>query len=753
MKALRTKHMKTVLLAGLLLAALVLSTACGVPTPEGDPPENGPIIFYQGNTVALPGDIVTVSGEYLDTITSVQVEGQEVPMIQANKQSFKFEIPKNLKEGAFTCYLIGPGVVETVVINKPVSRWVQGDEGSIATPGGWLRVNGECLSVADKKASVELVDENGKKKTLSAAALDAYSAEVEIPEDLPKGTYTARYSNGCAWSEEFQVTVGTSPRDSWPTDVFNILDYGAKPNVYDYDNAAAVNAALWDIRDNGGGILYFPKGFYHMVGAEFSLPENTVIRGEDKDLVRIYWGRLIYDEPMVTYEWDLEEMPQYLFGAVAGNIAFEDITVAGGLLPTFLQTSPLPGPEPAAKNIYIQRCRIWANATGSKFPMPEKDAEIYGNMSAPMISTRCDNLQITDCELQWNKDVLASSNHSFAFAEVKNSLIRNNSILRVYTYSYNYTQSTGLSAVTNGAIMENNDIEGFTTNILGDNCYFAGNRMSNKLDGDREAMTSDYCNGIEYYGPITFEDETHVVFPAEAGVGELVSDNERYGPLYAVFILDGTGAGQYRYVTVRDGSRLTLESPFTVWDETSLFSFARMGTNWYVVRNRVDNSGSTGLYCPQSNTVFADNDIYFSEGLDSEGFAVYGAYSFKWYISFEGNRMYEGVYYGSAGAFGPNDIYQTRMRLAALTEVRISISSLVRRNEFYDISNLRLYHIGPVTNGSDLVIEDNYFRDALVGINFYGSCYNGTVLAGNRFENCDENIAYPAETECYIEID
>ena len=758
MKTRREKKIKACLVTAVLLTALLLFTGCGRPDyAVGDPPEQLPVIFYQGNTVALPGDIVTISGEYLDSITSVEVEGKEVPMIQAGIQSFKFEIPKNLKEGAFTCVFRGEGVYETVVINQPKAVWVQGDEGSIATPGGWLRVNGECLSLDSKKVSVELVDENGKKKSLSAQAMDAYSARVELPEDLAKGTYTARYSNGYAWSKAFEVTVASSPRDSWPTEVFNILDYGAKPNVWDFDNTPAVQAALWDISDNGGGVLYFPKGFYHMAGGEMTVPKNTVLRGEGMDMVSVYWGRAHYVDPPTVNEWTAAEMPSCLFSAVGGNVAFEEITFAGAMMPSFLDTGSVGGPLGCTENIYINHCRIWANLDSYNGRVTGEDAEIYSKKVPPMIQSRCDNLQITDCDLQWHVEILSGG---VAGSEARNALVSGNRIERAYTLvnvadyrGEGIRQITWNHAVSNNTIFENNEIIGFTTSILGENCYFGNNDMHDKHDGDREGMTSDWGNGIEYCGAVTIEDDFHVVFPEESGVGSLRTEAEVCGTRYAVLILEGAGAGQYRYVTEREGCRLTVEEPFEAWDETSVFTLARLSVNWYVVGNKATDVGSLQMYCPQANTVFAGNETYYADGMISEGFRVYGAYSVKWYISFVENKMRAGVYYGKGGAFGPNDIYQTRMRLTALTEVRIAISSLVRRNEFYDLSNLRLYHIGPVTNGSDVVIEDNYFKNALVGINFYGSCYNGTVLAGNRFEDCDENISYPAETECFIEID
>ena len=90
----------------LMLAALVLlllpgcadvvDTTVWIDEIKNGEAEKEPVFFFYGNTVALPGDIVTVTGEYLDCFTSVTVNNKKVDILQPDSQNLQFEIPKQL---------------------------------------------------------------------------------------------------------------------------------------------------------------------------------------------------------------------------------------------------------------------------------------------------------------------------------------------------------------------------------------------------------------------------------------------------------------------------------------------------------------------------------------------------------------------------------------------------------------------------------------------------------------------------------
>ena len=109
-----------------------------------------PAVFYSGNTVVRAGNITGVQGEYLDqewnAVLSDGVRTEPVELLQQNRQSFKLQIPDGFADGIYTLTLSGNQPL-TITFNEPKVRWMQGDEGETATPGGWLRLQGECMRI------------------------------------------------------------------------------------------------------------------------------------------------------------------------------------------------------------------------------------------------------------------------------------------------------------------------------------------------------------------------------------------------------------------------------------------------------------------------------------------------------------------------------------------------------------------------------------------------------------------------------
>ncbi|MBI2303045.1 MAG: hypothetical protein HYU66_29405, partial [Armatimonadetes bacterium] len=66
--------------------------------------------------------------------------------LQPSPQSVKLRVPAELKPGVLVCRVATPdGLSAPVWLNRPAAWWVQGDQGTAGSPGGWLRVQGRCL--------------------------------------------------------------------------------------------------------------------------------------------------------------------------------------------------------------------------------------------------------------------------------------------------------------------------------------------------------------------------------------------------------------------------------------------------------------------------------------------------------------------------------------------------------------------------------------------------------------------------------
>ncbi|MBU0609133.1 MAG: glycoside hydrolase family 55 protein, partial [Armatimonadetes bacterium] len=62
-----------------------------------------------------------------------------------------------------------------------------------------------------------------------------------------------------AWSLPVKLTV--EPKPAWPQTVYDVRKFGAKGDG-GADDTPAVEAALKQAEEAGGGVVYFPRGRY-----------------------------------------------------------------------------------------------------------------------------------------------------------------------------------------------------------------------------------------------------------------------------------------------------------------------------------------------------------------------------------------------------------------------------------------------------------------------------------------------------------
>ena len=159
----------------------------------------------------------------------VAVEGTlpAVKPLQVNPRSVKFVVPPGLEPGIFACRVdMGGKVSDRFYLNAPLPWWQQGDWGAEASPGGWIRVFGRCLSLGG--ATVALVQEGQKAKLLKPKQEDMWSLTAEIPATTAPGEYTVWVHNGkggpAGWAKVGGVKVqahGFAHQDR----VFHVRDY------------------------------------------------------------------------------------------------------------------------------------------------------------------------------------------------------------------------------------------------------------------------------------------------------------------------------------------------------------------------------------------------------------------------------------------------------------------------------------------------------------------------------------------------
>ena len=624
--------------------------------------------------------------------------------MQASERSLKVVVPKALPLNVWSCRVRNGQAVSNVdVVNEPEVWWWNGDGGEFATPGGWLRVFGKSLNFGGKSA-MRLSTADGRSVELVPRESSCYALAVALPPEIAPGAYALSVWNGlgetAVWQDAGTVTV--RPRTAWKSDVFNVKDFGPKP-------AEALLAALKAAETNGGGVVYLPRGRYP-VKDTLKMPTHTVLRGEAMELVSLYWP-------------DFEKPPAELItGADFGVEA----------LSLYCQNHRnVIADTAASKRLFLRHVRIRANAY---FMVEEAGKDFRGHRS-PASQKECGaavllrgaNFEITDCDLY-------ASYYGVHIMKAKTGLIARNQI-RYGGRGYSFENTERL-------IFEDNLVEGNNllaigndlTTLWSNTCrhiYFASNRVRQMYGADREMMTLDAAGGA-YFGTVAAVDGTKLTLSADPVFRDYAPKPHTDWIGAAVQILDGKGAGQYRFVTANSGREWQVDRPWIVPpDDASRISIAPFRGQSLFIGNTFEDGGAFQLYAAAHDSIVAGN-----KGSRMDGFLVWGlnphgwGYQPSWYCQFFDNEILEGNGYGHRSAsFGTVSSDETKAYDGALVR-----GAIFRRNVLHNNASLT---IAGMTE--DTLVENTTVRNSDRGIIVKASA-SGTLLRGNTFEGVNEPI-------------
>ncbi len=201
-----------------------------------------PTIFWVSQPVQ-PSETVLAQGGGWDSNVVVEISRgagcwTTAEVMQVTARSLKFVLPVDWPTGASACRVQGGPAVP---LNAPEVWWVQGDRGGTATPGGWIRAFGTCLT-----------------------ATNSYAASFRVPQDTPLGLLV---TNG--------IACAVARPQPWPTNVFMVLN-GDLP------------AALAAAAANGGGRIRLPAGT-NEVRQPLVLPPRTMLEGAGREATVLFW--------------------------------------------------------------------------------------------------------------------------------------------------------------------------------------------------------------------------------------------------------------------------------------------------------------------------------------------------------------------------------------------------------------------------------------------------------------------------------
>ncbi|MEN6343652.1 MAG: glycosyl hydrolase family 28-related protein [Armatimonadia bacterium] len=631
---------------------------------------------------------------------------QRLEVLQADARCVKAVIPADWRPGVFAVRVrVGEAVSRPALANRPDPWWVQGDQGFGASSGGWLRVFGKCLAF-DAPATVVLIDSKGVQVTLQPTRADCYSLNLALPSSLPPTDYTVWVHNGlggpASWRSAGKLTV-TLPKP-WREQVYNVKDFGANSDQ-------AIRAALVRATEEGGGVVYFPRGRYKVEGA-LDLPDGITLRGEGMGLVSLYWP-------------DMEEPPPALI--TGSHFRLQNLSL-------YCQNHRnVIADTDAAEGIRIESVRIRANC----YFMIEDIGKEFRGRKGPTSHKTCGaavmlrgrNFAVTDCDLYASNYALRLFRSQGGGLVARNVLRyggRGYSLERVDRMIFEDNQVIGCNLLSIG-----NDITTFWTNYSR-NLYYAHNRLSQMYGADREMMTLD-AGGGAYFGKVAQTQGKQVVLAADPTYKDYAPKPHTDWTGAMLLILDGTGTGQWRTVVKNEGRNWEIDRPWDIApDDTSLISIVPHRGRHLFIGNSFEDGGPFQLYGSAVDTIVAGN-----RGTRMDGFITWGlnphqwGWQPAWYCQFLDNEIVEGNGYGPRSAFmgsitGNND---------ATYPGPLSRCALFRRNVLQ--SNARLRLSGTTR---DALIEHCTVRHADQGIEIQPST-GGVLLRGNVFEDVTTPLA------------
>ena len=688
----------------LLVAVPVL--AAPVITWVSDPvrPDETVVLLTEGcsaNTVVEIGRASDGGAGKLLPGTSAPLQWTAIKPLQASRQCVKAVIPAKLTLAVFALRLReGSETSAPVYANAPSVWWMQGDEGQRATPGGWLRVFGKCLAFGGSRAQAVLRDAAGKETPLPVRAADLWSLAASVPATVSPGEYTVRVRNDLVgqpgWCEAGKLTV--IPPVAWKTEVFAVSDVGEGA-----EGDKAIRDALAKAKENGGGVVLLGRGSYDIL-APLEIPAGTTLKGEAPGLVSLYFKNSATppEAHISGSDYALENLNIFCFNYIkvvkdsSESERFRMKHVIIRAVPDATRAYTLkPDREPTAalhllgRNYQVTNCDIYAAMPGN---LPGRSIVTgpwgFSGQKGPWYGLIADNV---------------IDGHMYGCENV-----------RAVIYERNRVKGVSLGAST-------------YWNNFADTTYFADNFVQHVYGGDREIMTFD-AGGGAYEGKAV-ANGTKLTLAGDPVFHDYAPTAHTDYRGAAVYILAGTGAGQWRYVTANSGREWEVDRPWDAPpDDTSLLSIAPFrGRNLFINNTFVDG-GAMQLYAAVADVIVAGNkgariDGFYTWGMNPHGWGDQPAFT----AQFLDNELTE------ASGFGGR--VWGRAFFGVITSNDKSFAGPMARGNVLRRNMLQTQtYINLGGTSTDTLVENCTVKHSPVGIKI-GKDVTNTLLRGNRFED------------------
>lgn len=600
-----------------------------------------PAVIWVSDPVE-PGETVLVTGNGFDADTLVSIarmpdDPKETPgweevlparILERTGQSLKFILPPSLRSGVFAATIKTKTGQTRIFINGPTVQWVQADNGSKASPGGWIRVLGRNIL---RSENAQLALENIADKSvlkLKPQAGGLWEAAFRLPPSIGDGKFVMRYWNGNGANENvvdlgnIEIVGRTNPRQV----VTELLPENLVPGREKGRDAERINKALEALSRQGGGTLRLAAGQYN-IKRTIVIPPNVTLEGAGRDQTVIELPQT--KEPpdaIISGRTDFSVRDLTIYAANHNNV------IVGGL---DKRRMSLGGGNITIENILVRAIMFPGRHNLEQTDKQMKIAWERAAEGQSSIRLAGDNIKVLNCDILGGGLPLKLDFSS-------NVLVRGNKF---------YVGRFGWYSIGNSAnvIFENNDVigadlqgtgGGFATHTsregipVSSNILFKKNNFQRLLGWDREAITSD-GGGSCFAGSLVFKKGESFVEtrPAQVpGIKQCAGQG--------LMVTDGKGAGQYATITAVTDAGIILDRPFIVGSDADTKGILGPITeNVLVIGNRFEDTGpAVQFYGKMRNGVIAKNSAIRTDGYMLSG-RNYRGHQAQFYVQILGNKL------------------------------------------------------------------------------------------------------------------
>ena len=604
---------------------------------------SGPTIIRVSDAIS-PGEVFTIYGEYFSQNSIIELDGTIIESILIDREGHFITaiMPDSFEAGVYNIRVKNEfGWSKTAKLNAPRPQWISTD---VICPGVKVILSGRNLEGAEfgMEGAPSL-----KLGSFYADIIDInpYAVEFTVDGNIPVGEYNITYSSdGITWrgleydqtlmvkaavNDPYNLGVAWADEFNWNQQL-NVKSYGAfgdgdtNPSR---DDTNAIKTVMWFAEIMGGGVVYFPDGYYP-VSSILEIPPGVVLAGSDGAVI-ICRNTL---SNTTIFKTNSAATTEGRVGIYNLTIKLDPLNPAQVTPDTFMYLGNgfTPGRYKegrTAEKIFVKNVKIDYRK--------EKRAGDGRGIGLNVLANKY--VLIDGCEFS-GYAAHFGSNYVSRYAQLSNnildscsaqmvlcstfSLVLNNSI--IFSPKYDplidfYEERRGLDIDGPVYVAENYIENDVTDKNEGEVINLEANQGTTKMFGAIMAGSSSSVT-VE---PLTYIDENNEV-QLKGSPEDSVNpqntwdmDKEKWS-VWHIVITEGRGMGQYREIKSADRQTkiITVTKPWEIIpDETSKFTVIIPERAATIYNNKVNSAGKT--FCLYLNSI--DVVVAGNKGQDCEG--------------------------------------------------------------------------------------------------------------------------------------